>query len=647
MAAHGKSESRGEGHGRAYVLGWRCFLAFVALTPLVIGALPPQAGSLALFRAYDPVSLPKVVVLLVLAGLSLGALCVSVVRDETELRWHPVLWVLVALVCWAGVSTLFAASPAVSVWGAYLRNEGLVAIFGYGLVAFLAVQYVRSIGDLRTVMVTAVVSGSLVSAYALLQFLRVDPIEWSQTWRVSSSFGNADMLGDYLVFPFALALGLALSARGRWRSLGWWAATALITLALAATETRGAWIAVFVLVMCMVWAGWRRLQHASRRQKLTFGALAVALIVAAAAVIVLVLRGPAERSAALSSVLASASNGRTVIWDIGLRAWLVHPITGWGPDGFMRAFESAMGAKWYATLSRVGVGFGSADNAHNFLIQALVTLGIPGLVLTAWALVRTAIESYGGLRAAKGRSRLLLVALWGALIGMMVALTFGVTTPEVSVWLWLTVGLLIAPASHRVPAVPRAVLATGVALGVAVALWAGSWLVADVIVGRAMQQEAGPAQVSALESAARLNPLSPRYQWFVGEALVNEARAGQRAGQSQQTVDGTMLRAITAYYSAAAADRGDVLVRIALASVLASYAANHPGSDTAQRSVDVALEAVSIGPRDAAALVVLARAYDVAGRHDDANKTARLAREVAPVYAGQTLGSLGLDSAAP
>src|SRR5665648_535261 len=66
-----------------------------------------------------------------------------------------------------------------------------------------------------------------------------------------------------------------------------------------------------------------------------------------------------------------------------------------------------------------GVGFGAADNAHNFLIQARGTLGIPGLVLTAWALVRTAIESYGGLRAAKGRSRLLLVALWGALIGMM------------------------------------------------------------------------------------------------------------------------------------------------------------------------------------------------------------------------------------
>jgi putative inorganic carbon (HCO3(-)) transporter len=643
----GKSENPGEGHGRAYVLGRRCFLAFVALTPLVIGALPPQAGSLALFRAFDPVSLPKVVALLVFSGLSLAALCVSLVRRESELRWHPVLWILVALLGWAGVSALFAASPAVSVWGIYLRNEGLVAIFGYFLVAFLAVQYVRSIGDLRTVMAVAVVSGSLVSAYALLQYVGVDPIEWSQTWRVVSSFGNADMLGDYLVFPFALALGLALSARGGRPRLGWWAAAALLACALLATVTRGAWIGALAAVSCIGLLGWGRLWQASRNRRLVLGGLAVAVVAAVAVAIVLARPGLAGSATTLSSMLVRLSNGRTLIWLTGLRGWLAHPITGWGPDGFMGAFESAVGPDWYATLSSGGVGFGSADNAHNFLVQALVTLGIPGLVLTAWALVRTAIGSRSGLSAAKGRGRLLLVALWGALIGMMVALVFGVTTPEVSVWLWLTVGLLLAPASHRVPAVPRAVLASGAALGVAVALWSGSWLVADVIVGRAMQQEAGPAQVSALESAARLNPLSPRYHWFVGEALVNEALAEQRAGQSRQTVDGTMLRAISAYRMAATADRGDVLVRIALAHVLSGYAADHPESDAAQRAVDVSLEAVSIGPRDAAALVTLARAYQAAGRHDEAEKTARLAREVAPAYAAQTLGSLGLGATTP
>ena len=643
MAAHGKRETRGEGHGWAYVLGWRCFLALVALTPLIIGALPPQVGSLALFRTFDSVGLPKVVAILVLSGLSLAALCVSMVRRESELRWHPVLWVLVALVGWAGVSTLFAASPAVSVWGSYHSNEGLAAIFGYGLVASLAIQYVRSTRALRTVAVTAVVAGSLVSAYALLQFAGVDPFGWvNDAGRVFSTMGNADMLGTYLVFPLALALGLALSTPRGWPLLGWWAAAALIASALVATATRGAWLGALAVLLCIGFVGWGGVWQASRNRKLVLGGLAVAAVAAIAVAIVLVRPKLAGSATTLSSVLERLSNGRTVIWLTGLRGWLAHPITGWGPDGFGRAFQSAVGADWYAIVD----GLQTAENAHNFLIQTLVTLGIPGLVLTLWAFAYAAIESFRGMQPAKGPARVLRVALWGALIGMIVALIFGVTLPAVSVWLWLTVGLLLAPISHQVPAPRRAVLAVGAGLGVALAMWAGSWLVADVIVGRAMQMEPGPAQVSELEGAVRLNPITPNYHWLVADALVNEALAEQRAGQSPQAVDETMLRAISAYDAAARANRGDALVRTAFANVLVGYAARHPGTDAAQRAVEVAMEAVRLAPRNPAALGALARAYDVSGRHDDAEKTARLARSVAPAYSMQTLGSLGLDSTA-
>jgi hypothetical protein len=239
---------------------------------------------------------------------------------------------------------------------------------------------------------------------------------------------------------------------------------------------------------------------------------------------------------------------------------------------------------------------------------------------------------------------MLLVALWGALIGTIVALVFGVTVPAVSVWLWLTVGLLLASVSHRVPVPRKAVLAAGAGLGVALALWAGSWLVADVVVGRGMEMGPGPTQVSELEAAARLDPISPNYRWLVADALVNEALAQQSAGGSPQAVDETMLRAISAYDAAASANRGDAMLRAAFANVLVGYASRHPGTDAARRAVDVALEAVALAPRNPAALGALARAYEVSGRHDDAVKTARLAREVAPAYAQQTLGSLGLET---
>ena len=165
-------------------------------------------GSLAAFRAFDPFDLPKAVAFLVLTGLSLAALCVSVIRGESELYWHPALWILVALFGWAGVSTLFSASPARRCGEPTTATRGSSRSSATRLVAFLAIQYVRSTRALRTVMVTAVVSGSLVSAYALLQFAGIDPIGWTgDVGRVFSTLGNPDMLGTYLVFPLALALG--------------------------------------------------------------------------------------------------------------------------------------------------------------------------------------------------------------------------------------------------------------------------------------------------------------------------------------------------------------------------------------------------------------------------------------------------------
>ena len=636
-----ESESRGEMQGRAYVLGWYCFLALVAVTPLIVGALPPQVGPLSAFRAFDSAGLPKLVAILVLSGLSFAALCVSTIRRESELRWHPLMWVLVALVGWAGVSALFSASPALSVLGGYHTNEGLAALVGYVLAAFLAIQYVRSTRALRTVAVTAVAAASLVCAYALLQFLGVDPYGWvNETGRVFATLGNPDMLGTYLVFPLALAFGLALSARRGWRRAGGWAAVALVAVALAATATRGAWIGALAALLCIGFVGWGGEWQATRRRKLVTGGLALAALAAVAAAIVSVRPRLAGSATTLSSVLTSLSNGRTVIWMTGLRGWLAHPITGWGPDAFGAAFQSAVGADWYAIVD----GLQTSVNAHNFLVQALVTLGIPGLALTVWALARTATESLRGLRPAKGPARLLLVTLWAALVGMIVALVFGVTVPAVSVWLWMTVGLLLAPISHRVAAPHKVLLAVGAGLGVVLAVWAGTWLAADVMVGRAMQMDPGPAQVAELESAARLDPVTPNYDWLVADALVNQALAEQRAGQTAPAVDATMLRAIAAFDVAARGNPGDAMLRAAYSNALVGYAARHPDTDAARRAVDVALEAVRLAPRNPAALAALARAYDVSGRRADAESTARLAREVAPAYAAQTLGALGLGS---
>ena len=276
IAGQDGSEVQAEAHGRAYKLGWYLFLAFVALTPLIIVGLPSKAGWLAQFSAYDPVGLPKLVALLALSGLSLAALCVSVAPSVNQTctgtrfsgSWSRSLG-------WGVVSTVFSVSPWMSVWGSYYVYSGLVALLGYVLVAFLAIQYARSSAALRTVMATAVVSGSLVSVYAIMQFWEVDPFEWAggETSRVFSTFGNADMLGDYLIFPLALALGLALASSRAWQVALWFSAAALAATALLATSTRGAWLGVAVVLLCLAIAGWRGVRRASRSRRLVFAGL--------------------------------------------------------------------------------------------------------------------------------------------------------------------------------------------------------------------------------------------------------------------------------------------------------------------------------------------------------------------------------------
>lgn len=386
--------------------------------------------------------------------------------------------------------------------------------------------------------------------------------------------------------------------------------------------------------------GGRRAASTARSGRVIAGIAALAVVAVAAAIVFIRPRMGASTATVLSA-LDRVSNGRTIIWITGLRGWLDRAILGWGPDNFERAFQSAMRADWFAMTQGVQM----PHNAHGFPVQTLVTLGIPGLVLTAWALVQTAMTSYRSMRSAKGAGQLLFVSLWSGLIGLVATLVFSVTLPGVVVWLWLAVGLLLAPTSREVTrAVPKAVPFAVAALGVALAVWAATWQVADVVVGRAIQDPPSASQVAAYASAARLNPLALNYRWLVAEGLINQSIAEQNAGQDPTRVAELQQRGIAAFKSAAASDPGDPMVRIALANVLVGYAAEHPESDAAVRATAVAEEAVGFAPNNPAALAALARAYDVSGRRDEANAAARLARRIAPEYASQTLGSLGVET---
>ena len=143
---------------------------------------------------------------------------------------------------------VFIFLPIISFFG------GDEARSGYNLydslsvsVIFLSVTFrFRTIQNLRLLVYTLVISGTIAAAYGIAQHFGWDPIGFGagQT-RVISSFGNPIFFGSYLVMSSTITIGLALD-KTRISQRYWLPFLALfLGVQLAAlwfTGSRGPWI---------------------------------------------------------------------------------------------------------------------------------------------------------------------------------------------------------------------------------------------------------------------------------------------------------------------------------------------------------------------------------------------------------------------
>ena len=137
-------------------------------------------------------------------------------------------------------------------------------------------------------------------------------------------------------------------------------------LALAASHSRGAWVAGA--------AGLLGLLAASGAIRLPFWRLA------GVGALLLALAWPQ-----IAPRLSKSDSGRLLTWGVAVRAGADRPLTGWGPDTFAllnRQFKSPEIVREY------GDGIIQAS-AHNAILQTWATLGLPGVLALLWLIVAT------------------------------------------------------------------------------------------------------------------------------------------------------------------------------------------------------------------------------------------------------------------
>jgi hypothetical protein len=464
---------------------------------------------------------PKIVVLLLITAAALalwdGSLVGGLVHGRTPAAWLSVL--LVAQIAWLAVATALSRNPALSLNGGNWRRFGFLTYSAVLLYAALVIWDVatdttRIANYLRASALAAIP----IALYGIAQYFGYDP--WLNTAeyhagegpftivRPPSTLGHASYFGTYLVYALFLGLTLFVADRIRWWRLTGALAAALALLAMLLSGTRGALLGLIVglLLLALAWPP-------IRQRQFVFASIAVA---AALALFCISPPGDAVRRRIHWVLEEPVGGARPQLWLDTLSMSSHKLLSGYGPETFTAqfpGFESLALARAYPDFEH--------ESPHNIFLDALVSQGVPGLLL----LIGTAgLAGWAGLRS-KGAAPVLLSA---GLAGAIVAQMFTSFVMPTAFFLYLTAALIAGVTYQGNLMKPRWFLRLPAVIAAAfLAIWAVRLGVCDhqlQLAKQALARDDFRGAISAYEKARSWHPPGSSADLYFSRELANVFR---------------------------------------------------------------------------------------------------------------------------
>ena len=309
--------------------------------------------------------------------------------------------------CVATVATAFSPVKSAAL-------TGWVNITLYAILFALAAQILRSPRLCNWIITSYLLTALMVSAYGVRQeFFGVEQLA---TWndpnsplandtRVYSYLGNPNLLGGYLLPAIALSLAAVFIWRGPIQKTLAVIMTVVNSSCLYFTDSRGAWLAMAVLIgalLLLFYAWWR--EYLPRFWQvwllpLVFGSLAGLLLIAFISLEPLRIR--------LMSIFAgradSSNNFRINVWSACFEIIKDYPLIGIGPgnDAFNQIYPRYMNSR-YPALS-----------AYSVYLEHLVEMGYIGFGCFVWLITVTinhGVRQLDRLRQSKNKRGIYLIA---------------------------------------------------------------------------------------------------------------------------------------------------------------------------------------------------------------------------------------------
>jgi O-antigen ligase len=358
-----------------------------AIVVTILGFAPGLLNPFELFKA----SLLRVLGLALLAHGVVATFARRGVRDDAgQAREHRAPSAVIALdvaamayVISRTLSTLTSVSARLSVFGEIDQRDGLLTTLALAGVYVGARRSHQTAAHLRGTVDAMLGAVSLAAVYALAQWAGLDPLNWSGTLHYTSSaasllrpfgtLGNPILLGA-LIAP-ALAIAISRACRSRRGALAFTLLSVSLAVTLAATLSRGPWIAAGVAGAVAL--GTTRTTSPTNGRRVAIASTLVALVVAIG--IAFMLRLPLlVRLSEDSRSMGLSDAARVNIARAAISIWRAHPWLGSGPDTFGLLFPTVQTPRFWAQ-EWIGV----PAHAHSVVFQALATGGAAAALVIA------------------------------------------------------------------------------------------------------------------------------------------------------------------------------------------------------------------------------------------------------------------------
>lgn len=451
----------------------------------------------------------------------------------------PAAVLLLLLVTWLTVSTIFSVDPHTSFFGRFLRWEGLATWIAYAVVFLVSLMVFGGKRPLRWLMCAACAVSGLVSIFALFQLAGLHIIDWSNDLDLSrpfSTLGNPSILGGFLVMTLPLSLALVLE-KEEVNGIRIAAAVSYVLqfAALVATQTRAAWLGAIVSLLVIIPSLIKNYQAAGRKMKLVAGTVMLIVVIA---LILTVSVTPSYRSrvASMTNMEEGTAHGRLLVWGQTIDLITHHAVLGTGLDTF-----ALTGPHFWTVEEELELGRETMeDNPHNAFLQMGVAGGIIAIVLFALFLLTTL---FYGIKACRKRENGNYASsfLLSSVSGFIVYLLFSFTSIDIAPLFFLLCGALVAVGNGNqqdegqvgsvVPSkvqekVVIATLAIGAVACVLVAIPLIKSVAADVSLHKALEKAAEGKNLEADESFKQAMDLDHAQYYLTarGQNLLEAAR---------------------------------------------------------------------------------------------------------------------------